>query len=155
MTKKSKKRGKKNKQKIVGLLIIAAFFIAIAAFQVIRERSPSNPRFKAGEYFEILEPIPSGELSEDGSHLFLYYLTFKIKAIKGDANEVFVNSGGLGMAEPVELSTIKEGEEKQVFFSFEQYPLSLFLRGDKFYVSLQITSVEASGMVSISFPPPE
>ena len=126
--KKRRKREKRRKidKKMMALLLVVVFFIIIVVYQTTRE----TPKYSAEEYFEILEPTPGGTLNEDWSHLFLYSLTFKIKAVRGDAHEVIANSAGLGMEEPMWVGTIMNGEERTVFLSFERFPISLRLEGE-------------------------
>ena len=150
---KKERKGKTDKR-LIGLILIVSLIIIVTVYYATFGTSSPKQKYSAEEYFEILEPFPSGDLSEDGSNLLLYYLVFRIKPFMGDAHEVYVNSGGVGMTEPIWAGTILEGEEETVFLSFERLPINLRLKGGEFTMSLQITSVEATGPVTIRFPPP-
>ena len=153
-----KKRGKKRRRRktdkrLIGLVLIISLIIIVAVYYAVTEMFSPKEKFDPEEYFEILNPVPSGVLSENGTKLLVYYLLFNISAVMGDAHEVIVNSGGVGMAEPIWVGTILEGDQRTIFVSFEMLPINLRLKGGEFEVSLQITSVEATGPVKIRFPP--
>ena len=152
-SRRKERKGKANK-KLIGLILIVSLIIIVTVYYATLGTSSPKQKYTAEEYFEILDPFPSGDLSEDGSQMLLYYLLFRIRPFMGDAHEVFVNSGGVGMTEPTWVGTILEGEEETVFLSFERLPINLRLKDGEFAVSFQITSVEATGPVTIRFPPP-
>ena len=143
--KKYKRRGKKNTQTLI-LLLSIGFVIVVIIAVALYQTQPSQPKQEADEYFEIFDPVPIWfDVRENGSVLILYEISFKLKAVGGDAHLVIIQSWAMG--EPQELGTILEGDFKEVTLSSPDGYLSVKMEG-KFPVSIRIGSTEAEGKIT-------
>lgn len=154
--KRRKKKKKVNKEMAVLLVIIGVFIFAAVVSYLNQSKEGKEP--SAAEYFEISGIVTEGDIDERNG-LRLYGLNFNITAIEGDAHDVNVNSAGLAGMEPWEIETMVKGKPYYVYLDFtSSFVGSWYItrpnEEGNFPLELQITSVEASGLIKIDVPPP-
>lgn len=155
---KKTRGGRNTKKAIVGLfiIIVLAAIIALGVYQ-------NKPQAKksAAEYFEILDPsltdreylepsIADGGGPETSNVLIVYGISFKLKAIGGDAHNVIVDSWG--EAEPVNFDEMRKNQYESVEQTSPR-PLGVRIEREegKFPFPLRIFSSEAEGEIIINF----
>lgn len=151
---KRKKRIKKRKVNkpllIVSLVAVVIIIITVASF-ISQQRGFQEKT--AEEYFEILDPtVDYGELIQNDTAVKIYTISFKIKAVGGDAHDVMVQSWA--RAERYPVGTIFEGEVKAVIQMMSPPPFAYLSEKNedgKFPMEVKITSIEANGFVTIYF----
>lgn len=158
MVKTKKKAAKGHTRSLLILFVIVAVLGVIIVWGAYQNLPESVQPPTAEEYFDIIEPtIDDGELVRNQTSgeilaVKIYAISYKVKAVIGDAHNVVAQSWS--GAEPEELGTIKEGEWAQVNQQrTPQYSPYLSEKDDqgKFPMRLRITSSEASGYITIYF----
>lgn len=150
--------GRNIKKAMVALfvIIVLAAVIALGVYQ-------NKPQAKksAAEYFEILDPaltdreylepsIAEGGGPETSSMLRVYGISFRLKAIGGDAHNVIVESWG--EAEPVNFDEIRKNQYGAVQqTSPHPYGVAIEREDGKFPFPVTIFSSEAEGEIIIKF----
>lgn len=151
------KKRKKTRRTVVllSILLVFAVILVIGLYQL--QPIPKKP---ASEYFEIFEAtvddgefrnpsIPEGGSYENSSVLIVYGLSFKLRAVGGDAHFVVVKSWAT--ANPVPIDIINKGQYEFV----QQYslrPYGLMVEKDsesgKFRFTIGIKCSEAEGDIT-------
>ena len=146
--KKYKRRRKKNTQTLI-LLLFIGFVIVIIVAAALYQTQPSQPKQEADKFFEVFEPAPVDfYVEENGEVLVLMEFVFKLKAVEGDAHEVTVNPQGVGGAEPMDLGTMRKGENRTVYQRFS-WSLHIEREEEGFPIKIPIFSIEAEGDITI------
>lgn len=152
---KRKKRIKKRKvsKSLLIVSLVAGIIIIISMAWYINQQQWGFQEKSAEEYFEILDAtIDYGEFRKNGTAVVIYAISFKIKAIEGDAHYVMVQSWA--QAERYQVGTILKGEIRAVIEMMSPPPfgyLSEKNEDGKFPMKIRITSEEAKGYVTIYF----
>lgn len=156
MKRKGRRKRRKLRKEIVGIAVITIFVVLMIALylnqQSIRETEPKEP---AEKYFRIFDttvndadPITNDTVVE---RWILYWISFKIQAIGGDAHNVVVKSWAKAPHE--EVGDLQEGEYRYVEQMSERpYGYMSEINEDgKVPMKITITSTEAEGAVIIYF----
>jgi len=154
--KRRKKKKKVNKEMAVLLVVAGVFVFAVVVSYLNQPKEGKKP--SAAEYFEISGIVTEGDIDEHNG-LRLYGLNFNITAIEGDAHDITVNSAGLAGMEPWEIGTMVKGKPYYFYLDFASsfvgsWYISRPNEEGNFPLKLQISSVEASGLIKIDVPPP-
>lgn len=158
---KRKKRIKKRRRvkKPLVILSVATFIVIIlSAALYLGQLQGGSQKKSADEYFEIFDatvnlgefrdpPIGQGGSYENSSILIIKGVSFKLRAIRGDAHAVIVKSWG--KAEPVDLETILKGQWKYVEQESPYGYLSQKAENGKFPFPVDISSREAEGTIIV------
>jgi len=150
-------RNRKTRKKTLGLLAILLVFVAIIAVGVYQSRP--QPKKPAAEYFEIFEAtVNEGEFRDptedqggsyqNSSVLIIYGISFKIRAIGGDAHNVIVASWATATEEYFEK--IVKGQ--YAYYTKAATPPAGYLskkEGGKFPFEVKMRSSEAEGTIKI------
>ena len=150
-----KKRIKKRKvsKSVLILSLVAGIVIIISVASYLSQQQGGFQKRTAEEYFEILDAtIDYGEYREEGTALVIYAISFKIKAVEGDAHDVMVQSWA--RAQRYYVGEILKGETKAVMEMMSNPPFGYFSKKNedgKFPMEIKITSMEADGYVTIYF----
>lgn len=159
-------RKKRKSYKKIGVVLAISIpltiIIVVGIYQLQGQGQPIKKQAK--DYFEIVEPtvdngeflnptIDQGGSYQNSSHLRVYSLSFKLKAIGGDAHSVVVKSWATANSVPIE--GIARGEWEYV--TQESAPPFGMVVGKNsegiFQFTLKITSEEADGEITFSLPP--
>jgi hypothetical protein len=162
MRKERKKRTSHKKVSVVlAILIPLMVIIAVGMYQL---QGQGQPKKQAKDYFlifdatvnegEFLNPaMDQGGSYQNSSRLRVYSLSFKLKAVGGDAHSVVVKSWARADLFPIEV--IAKGE--WYFVTQESpYPYGMILNKNSegiFQFTAKITSEEAAGEITFDLPP--
>ncbi len=154
-----RRRQKKTRKNTVILLAILLVFVLIIIVAV--SQSPPKSKEPADKYFEIFEatvnygefqdpPEDEGGSYQNSSALIIYDISFKIRAIGGDAHNVVVGS----WAKVPEVYFEEILKDQSAYYSeFSQAPFGYLSRKDKevgkFPFEVRIRSSEAEGTITI------
>jgi len=130
---------------ILVLALVIVLLIVIAASYKSEQVPPKKD--EASDYFAISGAayFPS---TGNGSTIKLTTLGFDITAVKGDANNVYVQCGMMEYPELVGDGTILQGQSVHV----ETYPnleLPAVGVGNEFYIEVALYSTEAEGEIPL------
>jgi hypothetical protein len=143
--KKRAKGKRKNNQKLAILLLL---LLGVAILAILSYRGlPQPQKIEAAEYFEILDPAYIGTPA-NGSQIIITQLAFEIKAVKGDAHWVIIQTRGNAEIND-DLGTILKGEKKFVEINFPSDTPYSSRKTEKGYpVIINVASSEAEGLIT-------
>jgi len=133
---------------------VVVFFIVImaAAYQT----SQSKPKEPADEYFDILDAQYLGTPKQIGKvkGISLSELRFKIRAVKGDAHNVYAQSGYSDWAEGIATPPdIQKGQNATVYLTGIGMDIYVDQETGDFGVEVQISCSEANGVIFVPLEP--
>jgi len=150
-----KRRKRRKSRKWVWILLAFIIVLGIIIVPRLFQGQSELQKKSAEEYFEIFDAtVNDGEFRDGSSYenssvLIIYGISYKVRAIGGDAHDVIIQSWV--MAEPVELVTILEGQYEYV----EQSSAPPFgylaekAENGMFPFEVKISSHEAEGTITI------
>lgn len=150
---KTRRKKRINKQMIGVLAFVGAFMFLVVAAYLTQPKQSMKP---AEEYFAVTGIITEGDIDENNG-LRIYALDFNITAIEGNAHEVWVNSAGVGQADPYEIAFMEEGVPYYAYIDFTKTGVGYYYirsQGGEYPFELPITSQESTGIINIGVPPP-
>lgn len=129
---------------------IVAFSIVILIILAASLRSQQTTPVSASDYFDIYDAQYIGYLGERGQALYMTELRFEIKAVKGDAHDVFVQSINSAAEEGmVGTGTILKGQSETAYINYA-YEVTVPIEDDgQFYVPVTVSSAEAVGQIFV------
>ncbi len=141
-----KKTSAKRNIAILAIIVISSIIVAVGAYQNYRP----SPSYSVQEYFQVVDAgIIDAEPQNNGTIYIVRAITLTIKAVKGDANEVVVQSWGYSEQELI--GYMKKDEPKTISL-FSTYGVKITKQPDGLPTSIRINSLEASGEINFFLP---
>ena len=146
---RSKRKRNHNVRNALIVTIVIAFIIVLAASY---KPEQAKPRQEASDYFEISDVQYVGYLSENDRLLSLSELTFKIKAVEGDANNLYVQSYNSKWEDGlVGTGILLKGQSETAHITFTAV-VGVPKEEGQFLVEITVVSTEAEGIITTSIP---
>lgn len=142
-----KRKGSNRARNAIIFAFVIIFLIVVMA-ATFKLNQAENPKELADEYFEIFDAQYLGTFAYEGRLLQLSELRFKIRAVKGDANNVYVLSGQSDWE--LVATNIPKGQYANAYISFTR-SYGIPLEEGVFQVPVEISCSEAYGRILLNF----
>jgi hypothetical protein len=141
-----KKTSRKRNIAISAIIVVFGIIVVVGLYQNYRPYYPIS----AQEYFQVVDAgIIDADVQNNGTIYIVKAITLTIKAVKGDANEVVVQSWGYSLEE--EIGYMKKDDPKTISL-FSTFGVKITKQPDGLLTSIRISSLEASGEINFFLP---
>lgn len=143
------KRKRKTRVRIAVLSFFGVILIVLVASYFLQQSSPTKE--PAHLYFEVEPGVLIGDLL--GNTWAVHQITFSIRPVGGDANNLIILSWAMG--DDQELGDITQNQSVPVLLQARSPDLIEPNEAGKIPVEIRVYSREAEGTITIEFPPPQ